>query len=72
MQVAGLQDDVGNEWDCLLQHVELESHTLETKEHKKKHLDNVRQCCIELLALNVRIRKCGACYKECSQAHCFN
>ena len=59
-KVAGLQgalEDVENERDCLLQRVEeLESHTFQTKEHKKKYLDNVRQCCIELLALNVGIR----------------
>ena len=59
-KIAGLQhelNDVGNERDCLLQRVEeLESHMFETKEHKKKYLDNVRQCCIELLALNVGIR----------------
>ena len=34
---------------------ELESHTFETKEHKQKYLDNVRQCCIELLGMNVGI-----------------
>ena len=55
--LRGALDDIGNERDCLLQRVEeLESHTFETKEHKKKYLDNVRQCCIELLALNVGIR----------------
>ena len=30
-----------------------ESHTIESKEHQRKYLGNVRQCCIELLSLNV-------------------
>ena len=58
-KAAGLQaapDDVESERDSLLQQIEeLESHTFETKEHKQKYLDNVRQCCIELLGMNVGI-----------------
>ena len=42
-------DIVGNERDCLLKLVEeLESQTQRNTD--KKYLDNVRQCCIELLA----------------------
>ena len=57
-KVAGLQGalkDVENE--IVYFNVQKScSHTSQTKEHKKKYLDNVRQCCIELLALNVEIR----------------
>ena len=54
-------DFVGNERDCLLQRVEeLESQTFGTKEHRQKYLDNVRQCCMELLALNVGIKNVDA------------
>ena len=35
---------------------ELESHTFETKEHQQKYLDNIRQCCIELLGMNVGVK----------------
>ena len=35
---------------------ELDSYTSETKEHQRKCLDNVRQCCIGLLSLNVKIK----------------
>jgi len=35
---------------------DLESCTFETKEHKQKYLDNMRQCCIELLSMNVGIK----------------
>jgi len=46
-----------NEYICLLERLqELESHTFKTKEHQRKYLDNVRQCCIELLSLNVGIK----------------
>ena len=59
-KVLGLRealDDVGSERDSLIQRIEeLESHTFETKEHKRKYLDSVRQCCIELLAMNIGIR----------------
>ena len=57
MDIKSTLDFVGNERDCLLQHVkELESQAFVTKEHQKKYLDNVRQCCMELLALNVGIK----------------
>ena len=59
-KVIGLRealDDVRSERDFLIQRVEeLESHTFETKDHKMKYLDSVRQCCIELLAMNVGIK----------------
>ena len=32
---------------------ELESRTLQTKKHKQLYLDNVHQCCMELMSLNV-------------------
>ncbi len=50
-------DSVQDEREFLLQSVaELESCTFETKQHKQKYLDNVRQCCIELLSMNVGIK----------------
>lgn len=53
---SSLQDSE-NEHNSLLERLqELESHTFETKEHQRKYLDNVRQCCIELLSLNVGIK----------------
>ena len=59
-KVIGLRealDDVRSERDFLIQRVEeLESHTLETKDHKMKYLDSMRQCYIELLAMNVGIK----------------
>ena len=36
---------------------ELDMKLLKTKEHKQLYLDNVRQCCLELLSLNVGIRQ---------------
>lgn len=36
---------------------QLESKKLSTKEHQQKYLDNVRQCCIELLSLNVGVKQ---------------
>ena len=36
---------------------ELDTKLLKTKEHKQLYLDNVRQCCLELLSLNVGIRQ---------------
>jgi len=36
---------------------EIDMKLLKTKEHKQMYLDNVRQCCIELLSLNVGIRQ---------------
>ena len=36
---------------------QLESHRLTTKEHQQKYLDSVRQCCIELLSLNVGVKQ---------------
>ena len=32
---------------------EFESQTLKTKQHKQLYLDSVRQCCMELMSLNV-------------------
>ena len=32
---------------------EFESQTLKMKQHKQLYLDNVRQCCMELMSLNV-------------------
>ena len=61
MELQSTLDFVGNERDCLLQRVEeLESQTFGTKEHRQKYLDNVRQCCMELLALNVGIKNVDA------------
>ena len=34
---------------------ELEVGMLETMTHKRKYLDNVRQCCAELLSMNVGV-----------------
>ena len=57
-EVVGLQGaltTVGNERDsssaqnCV-------GVTFETKEHQNKYLDSVRQCCIELLSMNVGIK----------------
>ena len=36
---------------------QLEIHRLSTKEHQQKYLDSIRQCCIELLSLNVGIKQ---------------
>ena len=36
---------------------QLESKKLSIKEHQQKYLDNVRQCCIELLSLNVGVKQ---------------
>ena len=36
---------------------EIDNKLLKTKEHKQLYLDNVRQCCLELLSLNVGIRQ---------------
>ena len=36
---------------------ELDMKLLKTKEYKQLHLDNIRQCCLELLSLNVGIRQ---------------
>ena len=36
---------------------EIDTKLLKTKEHKQLYLDNVRQCCLELLSLNVGIRQ---------------
>ena len=48
--------DSEDSYDCLLERLhELENHSFETKEHKRKYLDNMRQCCIELLSMNVGI-----------------
>ena len=59
-KIVGLQgalNDIGNEYDCLVQRIsQLESNTFETKEDKRKYLDNVRQCCLELLGMNVGIK----------------
>lgn len=56
-QREALDDVSRSECDVLIQHVEeLESHTFETIEHKTKYLDSVRQCCIELVAMNVGIK----------------
>jgi len=50
-------DDSEGKYVCLLDRLqELESHTFESKAHQRKYLDNVRQCCIELLSLNVGIK----------------
>ena len=35
---------------------EIDGKLLKTKAHKQLYLDNVRQCCLELLSLNVGIR----------------
>ena len=49
--------DVVDERDSLLQRIlELQLDKFETKEHRQKYLDNVRQCCIELLSMNVGIK----------------
>ena len=61
LELQSTLDFVGNECDCLRQRVEeLESQTFATKEHRQKYLDNVRQCCMELLALNVGIKNVDA------------
>jgi len=45
-----------NNYDCMLERLqELQSNTFESKVHQMKYLDNVRQCCIELLSLNVGV-----------------
>ena len=36
---------------------EIDMKLLETKQHKQLYHDNVRQCCLELLSLNVGIRQ---------------
>ena len=38
---------------------QLESERLSTKQHQQRYLDNVRQCCIELLSLNVGVKQIG-------------
>ena len=57
-KVIGLREalDVRSERDFLIRVEELESHTFETKEHKMKYLDSVRQYCIKLIAMNVGIK----------------
>ena len=35
---------------------EFESQTLKMKQHKQLYLDSVRQCCMELMSLNVSTR----------------
>ena len=43
-----------NERDQLVECLrEFESQTLKTKQHKELYLDSVRQCCMELMSLNV-------------------
>ena len=43
-----------NERDQLAERLtEFESQTLKTKKHKQLYLDSVRQCCMELMSLNV-------------------
>ena len=80
--------DSENEQNCLLERLqELESHTFETQEHQRKYLDNVRQCCIELLSFNVGIKnvdpitmcvlntlyllKLKNCHKQASSLECM-
>ena len=53
---SSLQDSENEHISLLERLQELESHTFETKEHQRKYLDSVRQCCIELLSLNVGIK----------------
>ena len=58
LELQSTLDFVGNECDCLRQRVEeLESQTFATKEHRQTY---VRQCCMELLALNVGIKNVDA------------
>jgi len=43
-----------NEQDEIVERLtEIESQTLRTKQHKQLYLDRVRQCCMELMSLNV-------------------
>ena len=35
----------------------VETQKLKTKEHHRKYLDRVRQCCMELLSLNVGVKQ---------------
>ncbi|XP_065893139.1 uncharacterized protein [Dysidea avara] len=49
--------DSENKYDCMLERLqELQCNTFESKVHQMKYLDNVRQCCIELLSLNVGVK----------------
>ena len=58
-EVADLKnalESTRDEYDILVGRMnDLESACLETKEHKMKYLDNIRQCCMELLSLNVGV-----------------
>ena len=54
--LKGALECTRNEYDLLHGRVnDLESACFETKGHKMKHLDNIRQCCMELLSLNVGV-----------------
>ena len=56
-RIEDLMREVGigrNERDQLVERLrEFESQTLKTKQHKQLYLDSVRQCCMELMSLNV-------------------
>ena len=52
LEIRSIED----ERECLLQRLEeLQSSTFRTKEHQQKYLDNIRQCCMELLSMNVGV-----------------
>ena len=49
--------DSEDKYECMLERLqELESKSFETKGHQMKYLDNVRQCCLELISLNVGVK----------------
>ena len=72
-EVADLKnalESTRDEYDTLVGRVnDLESACLETKEHKMKYLDNIRQCCMELLSLNVGVLNVESIIRSVLQ-HC--
>ena len=51
-------NEAQQQWDQIQERLdEVEQKHCKTKEHKQKHLDTVRQCCIELLSMNVGVKQ---------------
>ena len=58
VQLHAILDEKEGVTEQLLERLnEIDTKLLKTKEHKQLYLDNVRQCCLELLSLNVGIRQ---------------
>jgi len=49
--------DSEDKYECMLERLqEFESKCFETKGHQMKYLDNVRQCCLEVISLNFGVK----------------